>query len=74
MLELVRVMNDSRSSTHCSSCYEQLRVVIDMNDSMFSTQGSRCYEQLRVVDDMNDLGSSEARSLYAFNNSRLRMI
>ena len=50
-------MNDSRSLAKGSSCYEQLRVVIDMDDSMLSTQGSRCYEQLRVVDDKNDLGS-----------------
>ena len=52
-------MNDSRSLAQGSSCYEQLRVVIDMNDFMLSAQGSRCYEQLRVVDDMNDLGSYE---------------
>ena len=52
-------MNDSRSSSHGSSSYEQLRVVMDMNDFMLSAQGFRYYEQLRVVDDMNDLGSRE---------------
>ena len=67
-------MNDSRSSAQGSSCYEQLKVVIDMNDSMLSAQGSRCYEQLRVVEDMNDLGSYELRSLDSLNNSRQRMI
>ena len=52
-------MNDSRSSSNGSSCYEQLRVVMDMNDFMLLAQGFRYYEQLRVVDDMNDLGSRE---------------
>ena len=67
-------MKDSRSSAQGSSCYEQLRVVVDMNNSMLSTQGSRCYKQLRVVDNMNDLASRKLRSLDALNNSRLRMI
>ena len=61
-------MNDSRSLAKGSSCYEQLRVVIDMDDSMLSAQGSR------VVDDKNDLGSCKLRSLKALNNLRLRMI
>ena len=61
-------MNDSRSSSQGSSCYEQLRVVIDMNDSMLSAQGSKCYEQLRLVDDMNDLGSYEVQSLDSLNS------
>ena len=66
-------MNDSRSSSNGSSCYEQLRVVMDMNDFMLLAQGFRYYEQLRVVDDMNDLGSRELQSLDALNSSRLRM-
>ena len=67
-------MNYSKSLAQGSSCYEQLRVVIDMNDFMLSAQGSRCYEQLRVVDDMNGLGSYGLRSLDALNSSKLRMI
>ena len=68
------VMNDSWSSTQGSSCYEQLRVVVDMNNSMLSTQGSRCYKQLRVVDNMNHLASRKLRSLDYFNSLRVRMI
>ena len=41
-------MNDSMSSAQGSSCYEQLRVMIDTNDSMLSAQGSRCYENLEL--------------------------
>ena len=67
-------MNDSRLSTQGSSCYDQLRVVVDMNDFMFSVHGFKFHEQLRVVDDMNNLGSYELRSLDVLNSSRLRMI
>ena len=64
-------MNDSRLSPQGSSCYDQLRVVVDMNDFMFSVHGFKFHEQLRVVDDMDDLRSRELRSLDGLNILRL---
>ena len=49
-------MNDSKSYTQGSRCYEKLKTMDHMKESMSLSQGSSCNEKLKDVDDMNNSG------------------